>query len=870
MGQVNFRSHLFALSVVCVSVLATAVALLNPAAVSPAAAMLGGTIQGSVSEVNGPTPISDINVCATSETTRDFLCATTDASGSYQITGLTPASDYLVTFEDSRQPRVYVGELYDDQILEAFDPATATLVGVAEGAVTPNVNARLELGGSITGTVTTDQGATPVQGEVVCADSNSAVSAACSETQADGTYVISGLRAATDFRVVFRDETGTYLDEVYDDRTFLSAQSLPTNVSVSFATTTPNIDADLETGGFITGTITDANGPLGGATIVAFPTGNLEVQQPRLATSAADGTYTIGGLSIGLYKLRVEVEVEPPTHTTEYFNDEFSLEDADGVFVIEGFTTSGNDIELGFGGSISGTVLDAGGPLSATDFASVCAQSVSQPSLVSCAEVGAGGSYVIETVTPAPDYQVSVFSSTHSTEFYDDTRDPSEATLLSVGEGSATTGIDFVLEPNRSLHLLDTTCTVLDTGTIAGGDSIDFNVAGLLPGGQNASPATCPIPPGADAVFANVIVDNPFASGNLRLTAAGTTPLGGIVNFGPNGLDNSNAQSVPLSPSQQLNVSVNAGGNARAVADGVTIEILGWYERSEIAGLGYVPNTPCAFFDSRSGAGQWSGPYTADTNFTVDLVGDFSAFQGAGTTTCDIEPNPLISAALVNLVLIQPSGEAQVVGNETGATGVNNISLTPTMNNSSAVVLPVDSTGRIDLGVVLGRGSQTHVRAVVLGTYYEPSFGNFIGFEYEPLTPCAVFDTRPAFGAAGSFLGARSGDQETEYDVTGTFDSAQGGGQSDCGVPDGASSVEINLVAVQALRLGNLRASAAGLPPSGGVVNFARLSPPMNNSNAIVLPVSDDGKIAVSINGGPSAIGLPVTDIRGVITGYYR
>jgi hypothetical protein len=53
------------------------------------------------------------------------------------------------------------------------------------------------------------------------------------------------------------------------------------------------------------------------------------------------------------------------------------------------------------------------------------------------------------------------------------------------------------------------------------------------------------------------------------------------------------------------------------------------------------------------------------------------------------------------------------------------------------------------------------------------------------------------------------------------------------------------------------------------VLDFAGLSQPMNNSNAIVLPISADGRIEVTVNGGPTGGGLPVTELRGVVSGYY-
>ena len=79
----------------------------------------------------------------------------------------------------------------------------------------------------------------------------------------------------------------------------------------------------------------------------------------------------------------------------------------------------------------------------------------------------------------------------------------------------------------------------------------------------------------------------------------------------------------------------------------------------------------------------------------------------------------------------------------------------------------------------------------------------------------------------------------------------------------------VNLVGIQPDALGNFRAFAAGSSPTGGVLNFANLTPAMNNSNAVVVPVDPAaGNMDVFIN-SPSNVGNPTVHARGVILGYY-
>ena len=117
---------------------------------------------------------------------------------------------------------------------------------------------------------------------------------------------------------------------------------------------------------------------------------------------------------------------------------------------------------------------------------------------------------------------------------------------------------------------------------------------------------------------------------------------------------------------------------------------------------------------------------------------------------------------------------------------------------------------------------------------------------FNPLTPCAVFDTRPGAPNIGGITGPVSGGPNT-FTVTGT-----------CGVPAGAAAIELNLVAVNPTGNGNVKIAANGATPGGGVVNFY---PGETNSNAIPVDVANN-QIDIYVNNGP-------TNVRGVILGYY-
>ena len=198
----------------------------------------------------------------------------------------------------------------------------------------------------------------------------------------------------------------------------------------------------------------------------------------------------------------------------------------------------------------------------------------------------------------------------------------------------------------------------------------------------------------------------------------------------------------------------------------------------------------------------------------------------------------------------------------------------------SVSYVPLDGGETIQVAITAYSGAPaTHIRIVVLGYLALGDTAFAGGRGYSELTACAAFDTRtglpndtnPASGAfAGKRVAGTSGTNltgVTTYQIAGTIPAAQGG-ETDCGVPESAEAVLINLVAIQPDVSGNFRAYATGSSPTGGVVNFNALSPAMNNSNAVVVPISAAGQIDLFVN-APSNDGDETVHARGVVLGYY-
>jgi hypothetical protein len=181
--------------------LATLPALILLGAFAPSAfATASGAISGKVTNVSTEAPIEGIEACAFStaneapeeELEGAYGCAKTGSKGEYTITGLD-AGEYVVFFGSPNPATLdYVSQLYDDK------PASGepTLVKVATSTVT-EIDAALQEGSEISGTITNASTGAPVEHALACAlrpGSQGGVEAvSCAPSAANGEYTIGGL-----------------------------------------------------------------------------------------------------------------------------------------------------------------------------------------------------------------------------------------------------------------------------------------------------------------------------------------------------------------------------------------------------------------------------------------------------------------------------------------------------------------------------------------------------------------------------------------------------------------------------------------------------------------------------------------------------
>jgi len=261
-----------------------------------------------------------------------------DANGDYVITGLS-AGRYRLSFVD--ESGTYLSEWYDD----VRDPEEAADIELATGQRRYGVDAALSPAAHITGSVRGPEG--PVSDIWVEAYRwNDATSEwdthGYTRTDADGFYDIGDLEEGT-YRVGFSDETDVLVSEFYDDQPSIATA---TNLVLGEGDTYPGVDAQLDLGGSVSGTVRDESGaPVSNLYVEVAAVTNEDAEWRWVAVTQEDGTYAVGGLPGDDYLIRF-IDHERGRFRTEYYDDCGTPETATLVSVALGARRVGVDATL--------------------------------------------------------------------------------------------------------------------------------------------------------------------------------------------------------------------------------------------------------------------------------------------------------------------------------------------------------------------------------------------------------------------------------------------------------------------------------------------------------------------------------------------
>ena len=317
------------------------VALVLPAAGQAAEP---GSISGTVTAKVGGLPIEGVEVCAEAEAEETLRCGSTDGNGEYEILGL-PAGSYKVEFW--ARPVGYVDQFYAGK----RHRSEATPVAVFAGASTPDIDAELEKGATISGRVTAAATGLPVAQVEVCAFTPDETEFGCEATDGSGVYAIEGLPAGQ-YEIYFYtgESAGEFVSQPYE----------PGLVTLTTGQVLTGVDAALQVGGQISGTVRLAatGGPLKGVEVCI--TEATETLPLACLKSPASGAYRFTGLWNASFKVVFSPEaselekgqekgIVPDAFPTQWWNGQPTFAAATPIAITPPAVVNGIDASLGPG-----------------------------------------------------------------------------------------------------------------------------------------------------------------------------------------------------------------------------------------------------------------------------------------------------------------------------------------------------------------------------------------------------------------------------------------------------------------------------------------------------------------------------------------
>ncbi len=305
---------------------------------------LGGRITGTITDASGH---ALSNVCPVAFTTGGTVAGLGSTTSSYTIHALAPGA-FKVRFADCTSG-IHVAQYWNNK--PSF--ATATLVNVTAGAATPNVNARMATGGTVTGTIRDAAGAALAG---ACAMAQSATGGESTGTSpittTSGAYTISGL-ATDQYAVELFDCTGgNHLPRWFNNKPDAGSAD---QVHVVAGSATTGINGSLPTGAALSGHVTaSGGGALANVCVTAYDTDKNPVAS---ATSDSTGAYNLGGIAGGSYRVEF-ADCFGNAHTPQWYSNKPDFASATPLQLTLGLTATSIDAALTSPGSITGQVTD--------------------------------------------------------------------------------------------------------------------------------------------------------------------------------------------------------------------------------------------------------------------------------------------------------------------------------------------------------------------------------------------------------------------------------------------------------------------------------------------------------------------------------
>jgi len=317
---------------------------------------------------------------------------------------------------------------------------------VRDGRATPRIDAKLAVGGSISGRIVSSTGRGRPKFCVVAFDV-ATQSLRLSFTDRFGRYKIAGL------------STGEYQIFASDCLSATAASiTRPGQVQVRAPQRVTGISVRIPAGGSMSGHVLAGSPAAGRADVCVIAVPIKSGGSFGVTTTNPDGSYQITDLATGKYQVYF---ADPYCFVADddlaplWFNGQPTQATANQVAIVAGADTAGVDATLVTTGSISGVVTDlAHAPVGGecvtavpVSFAPDPLLGITQPPEI--AVTSAGGRYSLAGVQPGTykvKFSVGCGDSGFATQWWHSASSASTATVITVGGGAAVTGIDAALK----------------------------------------------------------------------------------------------------------------------------------------------------------------------------------------------------------------------------------------------------------------------------------------------------------------------------------------------------------------------------------------------------------------------------------------
>lgn len=534
----------------------------------------GGSIGGQVTDAASGAPVSSASVTIRTRvgnTTALAGTATTSAAGGYSVMGL-PTGVYYASVAGGSAG--YTSEIFDNILCPGNCSASVTVnsgtgIPVTAGNTTGPVNFGLNIVGRITGTVVNAQTAAPLQGVAVRAYTRIGLNVtliASGITNAAGAYTIA-LPTGTYHLLT---STNLAINEIYNNVQCIGACAtadvvvLGEPIPVALGGTAASKDFQLEPGGAVSGTVTDAvnAAALSNATVQVYGEVGGAAVLVSSATTNASGVYTAGGIPTGTYFALVSpanaayvAEILGGAHCPQFTCGSPEILAGSPIAVAAGASTMGQNVFLDLAGAISGTVTNAATAVPIPNTTVFAFTGGASPRFVGSTSTNAAGVYAIAGL-PAGTYFLGTSNGLYVNEAYDNVPCPAPATFCTTGfvttsgtpvpvtGGATTASISFALAPQATAPGAPSGLTAASTAaglqfswsppTSGGAPTAYVLEAGVSPGTTAValpSATSSLLVPGAPAgvFFLRVKAVNGFGTGPASAEIVLTLGSGGTV-----------------------------------------------------------------------------------------------------------------------------------------------------------------------------------------------------------------------------------------------------------------------------------------------------------------------------------------------------